>query len=51
MPLTYRLADYAAYWGHAGEASYVDVSRRTDPARVPLVWANLWEATDAYVVP
>ena len=41
MPLAYRLEDYAAYQRRVGPTTCVDVTRRTDPARVPKVWDNL----------
>lgn len=51
MPLVYRLADYARYRERVGVATYVDCSRRTDPARVPGVWDNLRELVGAYGSP
>ncbi|NLD71409.1 MAG: hypothetical protein GX649_01680, partial [Chloroflexi bacterium] len=51
MGLCYRLADYARYREAVGEATYVDISRRTDPGRIPAVWANLREVVDAHGAP
>ena len=51
MGLYYRLADYARYREAVGEATYVDISRRTDPGRIPAVWANLREVVDAHGAP
>lgn len=48
MPLTYRLEDYARYRDRVGEATYIDVTRRTDPARIPEVWDNLREIVAAF---
>jgi hypothetical protein len=41
MGFLFRLADYSRYLERVGAASYVDVTRRTDPARVAAVWDNL----------
>ncbi len=51
MPLAYRLADYAAYVERVGAATYIDASRRTDPARIPSVWENLGKVADTYGPP
>jgi hypothetical protein len=37
----FRLEDYPRYLERVGAASYVDATRRTDPARVAVVWENL----------
>ena len=47
----FRLQDYAAYAARAGAATYIDCTRRTDPARVPEVWQNLRAVVDAYGPP
>ncbi len=51
MPLTYRLADYGRYREQVGEATYIDITRRTDPARNPQAWENLREILLAYGPP
>lgn len=51
MPLSYRLADYARYRERVGDATYLDLTRRTDPARIPQVWDHLREVVGAYGPP
>ncbi len=51
MPLNYRLEDYSRYRERVGEATYLDLTRRTDPARIPQVWDHLREVVDAYGPP
>ena len=51
MPLAYRLEDYARYRTQVGAATYLDVTRRTDPARIQEVWAHLREVVDTYGPP
>ena len=51
MPLSYRLEDYARYRDRVGEATYLEMTRRTDPARIPEVWDHLREVVDAYGPP
>ena len=51
MGLVYRLADYGPYLEQVGDATYIDVTRRTDPARVPLVWENLRQVVDNFGAP
>jgi len=51
VALAYRLADYAAYRKAVGSATVIDISRRTDPARIPQVWANLCEVLDHHPAP
>jgi hypothetical protein len=48
MPLAYRLEDYARYRERVGDATYIDITRRTDPARIPEVWDNLYEVVTAF---
>jgi hypothetical protein len=43
MPFAYRYADYERYREVVGPATYIDITRRTDPACVPRVWDNLRE--------
>lgn len=47
----FRLQDYAAYLARVGDATYIDCTRRTDPARVPEVWENLRAVVDAHGPP
>ena len=51
MGFAYRLADYGRYLEKVGDASYIDLSRRTDPARIASVWDNLDEVTRTYGPP
>ncbi len=41
MSFAFRLEDYTRYLERAGDATCLDVTRRTDPARVEKVWDNL----------
>jgi len=51
MGLAYRLSDYERYAQAVGEATYVDISRRTDPARITALWGNLRELVRTYGAP
>ena len=51
MSLVFRLQDYPAYVERVGGATYVDVTRRTDPARIPQVWDNLRAVVERYGAP
>lgn len=51
MGFVFRLEDYARYLERVGRATYVDVTRRTDPARVERVWGNLYALVRAYGAP
>ena len=51
MPLSYRLEDYARYRDRVGDATYLDLTRRCDPARIPKVWDHLGEVVEAYGPP
>lgn len=51
MGLTYRLADYERYLQAVGDATYVDISRRTDPARIASAWEHLREVAHTYGPP
>ena len=51
MSFVFRLEDYARYRERVGEATYVDVTRRTDPARIRRVWDNLLALVDAHGAP
>jgi len=47
----FRLEDYARYMKRVGEATYLDVTRRTDPARIWRVWNNLRAVVEAFGPP
>jgi hypothetical protein len=51
MSLVFRLEDYARYLERAGNATYLDVTRRTDPARIEKVWDNLRAVVESYGAP
>jgi hypothetical protein len=51
MSFVFRLEDYARYLERVGEATYIDVTRRTDPARIQRVWDNLSAVVEAYSAP
>lgn len=51
MSFVFRLEDYARYQERVGGATYVDVTRRTDPARIERVWDNLRALIDTYGAP
>ncbi len=51
MGFVFRLEDYARYMERVGEATYVDVTRRTDPARIQRVWDNLEAVVRTYGAP
>jgi hypothetical protein len=51
MSFVFRLEDYARYLERVGEATYIDVTRRTDPARIERVWDNLRAVVEAYGAP
>jgi hypothetical protein len=51
MGLVFRLEDYPRYLERVGEASYLDVTRRTDPARIERVWDNLSAVVEAFGAP
>ena len=51
MSLVFRLEDYGRYMERVGQATYLDVTRRTDPARIPQVWQNLEAVVQAYGAP
>jgi hypothetical protein len=51
MPFAYRLEDYARYRELVGDATYIDITRRTDPACLPQVWDNLSEVVATYGAP
>lgn len=51
MPFVYRLADYGLYREQVGAATYIDITRRTDPARDPRAWENLREIVAQYGPP
>ena len=51
MGLVFRLEDYPRYVARVGAATYLDVTRRTDPARIGRVWDNLEAVVEAYGAP
>lgn len=51
MSFVFRLEDYPRYLQRVGGATYLDVTRRTDPARIDRVWANLDAVVRAYGAP
>ena len=51
MSFAFRLEEYPRYLERVGEATYLDVTRRTDPARVEKVWDNLRAVVRAYGAP
>lgn len=51
MGLLYRLEDYERYRAMVGGATYIDITRRTDPACAPQVWENLRMVVETYGAP
>jgi hypothetical protein len=51
MPLSSSLAAYARYREQVGAPTYIDITRRTDPARVPQVWENLRQLVSVHGAP
>lgn len=51
MSFVFRLEDYPRYLERVGRATYVDVTRRTDPACIERVWDNLTAVTKVYGAP
>lgn len=51
MSFVFRLEDYPPYLQRVGGASYIDVTRRTDPARIARVWDNLRAVAETYGPP
>ena len=51
MSFVFRLEDYPRYLERVGGATYIDVTRRTDPARIARVWDNLYAVVRAYGAP
>lgn len=51
MSFVFRLEDYPRYLERVGGATYIDVTRRTDPARIGRVWSNLYAVVRAYGAP
>jgi hypothetical protein len=51
MSFVFRLEDYPRYLERVGRATYIDVTRRTDPARIGQVWSNLCAVVRAYGAP
>jgi hypothetical protein len=51
MGLSFRLEDYPRYLERVGGATYIDATRRTDPARADLVWRNLRAVVETFGAP
>jgi hypothetical protein len=51
MGFVFRLEEYPRYLERVGDATYLDVTRRTDPARVEKVWDNLRAVVTSYGAP
>jgi hypothetical protein len=51
MSFVFRLEDYPRYLERVGRATYLDVTRRTDPARIDRVWHNLRAVVEAFGAP
>lgn len=51
MPFVYSLADYGRYRDRVQGATYIDISRRTDPARIGSLWDNLRQIVATYGAP
>jgi hypothetical protein len=51
MGFVFRLEDYARYLERVGEATCIDVTRRTDPARIERVWDNLRAVVEVHGAP
>jgi hypothetical protein len=51
MGFVFRLQDYPRYLERVGEATYLDVTRRTDPARIERVWHNLSAVVETFSAP
>ncbi len=51
MGFVFNLADYARYLERVGSATYIDITRRTDPARIGRVWDNLQAVVETYGPP
>ncbi len=51
MGFVFRLEEYARYQERVGDATYLDVTRRTDAARIDRVWRNLEAVVDTYGAP
>ncbi|MGQ9599481.1 MAG: DUF1848 family protein [Anaerolineae bacterium] len=51
MGFVFRLEDYPGYLKRVGGATYLDVSRRTDPARIEQVWNNLRAVVETFGAP
>jgi hypothetical protein len=51
LSLVFRLEDYPRFLERVGDATYLDVTRRTDPARIERVWDNLRAVVEAFGAP
>ncbi len=48
MGFVFHLEDYARYLERVGSATYIDITRRTDPARIGQTWDNLRAVIETY---
>jgi hypothetical protein len=51
MSFVFRLEDYPRYLERVGGATIIDMTRRTDPARIARVWDNLRAVVGTYGAP
>ena len=51
MPFTFSLTDYGKYVSRVGDATYIDMSRRTDLACIPQIWQSLDQVVAEYGPP
>lgn len=51
MGFVFRLEDYPRYIQRVGGATYIDATRRTDPARIDQVWSNLYAVVRSFGAP
>ncbi len=51
MGFVFRLENYSRYLERVGAATYLDVTRRTDPARIERVWDNLKAIIETFGTP
>ena len=51
MSFVFRLEDYPRYLERVGGATVLDVTRRTDPARIERVWDNLRAVVETHGAP
>ena len=51
MGFAFRLEDFSRYLKRVEGATYLDVTRRTDPARIQQVWDNLRVVVETFGAP